>query len=62
MSTPNLRTWQPTASDAKNVADTKQLATEAKETPDTVSADNENVEYVSNHPSFGKDGATGREG
>lgn len=59
--TPNLRTWQPNAGDAKNVADTKMLQTEAKETPDTVSAVNENVEYVSNHPSFGKDGATGRE-
>ena len=58
--TPNLRTWQPTAADAKNVTDTKMLQTEAKETPDTVSADNENVEYVVSHPSFGPDGATGR--
>ena len=53
-------TWQPTAADAKNVTDTKMLQTEAKETPDTVSADNENVEYVVSHPSFGPDGATGR--
>lgn len=58
--TPNLRTWQPTAGDAKLVADTKMLNTEASETPDTVKANNENKETVVSHPDFGQLGATGR--
>ena len=59
-STPNLRTWQPTAGDAKDVESTKMLNTEASETPETVTAVNENEEYVVSHPDFGQDGATGR--
>jgi hypothetical protein len=58
--TPNLRTWQPTAGDAKDVESTKMLNTEASEAPDTVTAVNENKEYVVGHPDFGQDGATGR--
>lgn len=58
--TPNLRVWQPTAGDAKNVEDTKMLNTEAREAPDTVKAANENKEYVVSHQDFGPLGATGR--
>ncbi len=60
METPNLRVWQPTAGDAKDVDSTKMLNTEAHETPETVKANNENVETVVTHPSFGDLGATGR--
>ena len=60
MNTPNLRTWQPTAADAKDVQSTKMLNTEARETPETVTAVNENVEYVVGHPDDGPLGATGR--
>lgn len=60
MNVPDLRTWQPTDSEAKDVYDTKMLDTEAKETPDTVTAVNKNVETVVSHPDFGSLGATGR--
>ena len=58
--TPNLRTWEPDASDAKNVDDTKMLNTMARECPDTVSATNTNVETVQKTPDFGTLGAKGR--
>jgi hypothetical protein len=58
--TPNLRTWQPSSGDAKDVEGTKMLNTEARETPETVTAENQNTEYVVSHPAFGQDGATGR--
>lgn len=57
---PNLRTWEPTEGDAKNVDDTKMLSTTAKETPDTVSANNQNVEHVTVTPDHGELGAKGR--
>lgn len=56
----NLRDWQPTESDAKNVEDTKMLNTTAREVPDHVNATNENKEYTSKHPDFGMLGVTGR--
>lgn len=57
---PNLRMWEPSDSQAKNVQDTKMLDTTAKETPDTVSATNKNIEDTEKTPSFGELGATGR--
>lgn len=57
----NLRDWQPSDSDAKNVMDTKSLATTAHETQDTVDDSNVLKERVVDHPSFGKLGAKGRE-
>lgn len=59
--TPNLRDWQPTEGDAKHVDNTPMLNTTARETPDTVTATNENKETVSTHPDFGKLGAKGRD-
>lgn len=58
--TPNLRDWNPSAGDAKNVEDTKMLDTTARETPDTVTANNDNKETVVTHPDFGTLGAKGR--
>jgi hypothetical protein len=58
--TPDLRTWQPKDSDAKDVENTKMLNTEAHETPDTVTAVNNNEEFVSKHPPFGELGSQGR--
>lgn len=58
--TPNLRTWEPDAGDAKHVDNTKMLDTTAKETPDTVNGTNSNTETVVSHPQFGPLGATGR--
>lgn len=58
--TPNLRVWQPTDGDAKDVEETKMLNTTARETPDTVKANNEQKEYVVSHKDFGPLGATGR--
>jgi hypothetical protein len=60
MKTPNLREWQPTESQAKDVMSTDMLSTVAKEPSDTVSADNDTSEYVVKHPAFGPLGATGR--
>ncbi len=60
MFTPDLRTWNPSDKDAKNVADTKMLNTEAHETPDTVTAVNKNEELVVTHPAFGDLGSKGR--
>ena len=56
----NLRDWQPTEGDAKNVEDTKMLSTTAREVPDTVTGTNENKEYTTSHPDFGPLGVTGR--
>lgn len=56
----NLRTWEPDDSDAKNVNDTKMLSTMAHETPDTVTADNKNVEHVTTAPDPGTLGVRGR--
>ncbi len=58
---PNLRTFQPMASKAKDMADTKLFDTEAHETPDTVKATNTMEEEVVSHPKFGPLGAKGRE-
>lgn len=58
--THDLRSWNPSAGDAKKVEDTKMLDTTARETPDTVSATNENKEHVVTHPDFGTLGAKGR--
>lgn len=57
----DLRQWQPTESQAKNVMDTKHLNTTARETQDTVDDDNSNKEYVTTSPGLGKLGAQGRE-
>lgn len=57
----DLRTWEPKDSDAKDVMDTKSLATTAKETADTVDDQNPLKERVVDHPAFGKLGAQGRE-
>lgn len=57
---PNFRTWEPTDSQAKNVMDTKMLATQARETPDTVDGTNDNQELVNGTPAFGELGAKGR--
>lgn len=57
---PNLRLWEPTDSQTKNVDDTKMLNTMARETSDTVSADNKNVEDVNKSSDFGTLGAKGR--
>lgn len=57
---PNLRLWEPTDASAKNVEDTKMLNTMARETPDTVTADNKNVEDVNKGADFGPLGAKGR--
>jgi hypothetical protein len=58
--TPNLRTWEPDSGDAKNVDDTKMLAPMARETPETVTAVNKNVEDTNPTPNFGELGAKGR--
>lgn len=58
---PNLRMWEPTDSQAKDVQDTKMLNCEARETPDTVTAENQNIEDVEKTPSFGPLGAKGRD-
>lgn len=58
---PNLRTWEPKDSDAKDVMDTKMLNTQAREAAETVSADNKNVEDTNSTPNFGELGATGRQ-
>lgn len=58
--TPDLRTWNPSDSDAKNVEDTKMLSTTAHESADTVTATNNNEELVVKHPDFGELGAKGR--
>lgn len=60
MNIPNLRDWQPTASQAKNVDQTNMLDTQATETPDTVTAKNTNKEDTNSTPSFGKLGGQGR--
>jgi hypothetical protein len=60
MKTPNLREWQPTESQAKDVMSTDMLSTTAKEPAETVSADNDTSEHVVKHPSFGPLGAQGR--
>lgn len=60
MNIPNLRDWQPTASQAKDVDATNMLDTQATETPDTVMAKNTNKEDTNSTPSFGKLGAQGR--
>lgn len=57
---PNLRTWEPSDSSAKNVEDTKMLNCEARETADTVTAENKNIEDVVKTPDFGPLGAKGR--
>lgn len=57
---PNLRDWEPTDAQAKNVDDTNMLNTKAKETPDTVTATNDNKEDTNKTPSFGDLGARGR--
>jgi len=62
MNTPNLRDFQPTASQAKNVDNTKMLDTEADEPKETVTGTNTNKEYVTDTPKFGPLGATGRAG
>lgn len=62
MNTPNLRDFEVNASSAKNVEDTKMLDTVAHETAETVTATNDNSEYVVSHPSFGPLGSTGRAG
>lgn len=62
MKTPDLRQWEPTESQAKEVMSTDMLSTTAKEPADTVSADNSPTEYVVKHPSFPRLGAMGRVG
>lgn len=57
---PDLRMWEPGASNAKCVLDTNMLNTEAHETPDTVNGTNENVEDTNKTPVFGPLGAQGR--
>lgn len=57
---PNLRTWDPSDSEAKDVMDTNMLDTNATETPDTVTAENKNEELVNPTPSLGELGARGR--
>ena len=44
------------------VEETKMLDTEARETPETVKGTNDMKEEVVTHMSYGKLGATGREG
>jgi hypothetical protein len=56
----NLRDWEPTSGDAKHVDQTKMLNTEARETPETVTATNSTKEHVTSHPTFGTLGVTGR--
>ena len=56
----NLRDWEPTAGDAKHVDQTKMLDTVARETPETVTANNSTKEHVTTHPSFGSLGMNGR--
>ena len=58
--TPNLREWEPKDSDAKHVDDTKMLDTTARETPETVTANNSNTETTQKTPAFGPLGAKGR--
>lgn len=57
MNVPDLNTYQPKPSEGKLVQDTKMLDTVARETADTVSANNETVKYVSSSPAFGTLGA-----
>lgn len=52
--------WEPSDSQAKNVDDTKMLNTQARETPETVTANNTNKEDTNSTPSFGDLGAKGR--
>lgn len=59
MANANLRDWQPTEKDAKNVDQTPMLNTNARESRDH-NESNSTSEYVSTHPSFGPLGTTGR--
>lgn len=60
MNIPDLRSWEPKASDAKNVEDTKMLDTTAREPAETVSATNSLKEYIGKNTPFTKPGAKGR--
>lgn len=59
MDVPNLRS-AAFIGKPKDVEDTNMLDTEARETPETVSAKNELKEEVVTHPPFGPLGAMGR--
>ena len=61
MDVPKLRDGSDGSGEPKMVMDTKMLNTEARETPDTVSAVNTNMEFTKDSPKFGKLGAQGRE-
>lgn len=60
MNIPNLREWQPMASQAKEDDETNLLDVTAHEAPDTVTSKNTNKEDTNSTPSFGKLGAQGR--
>lgn len=52
MKVPNLKTWQPNSSDAKNVEDTKMLNTEARESMNYNESNDVGEEHIVTHPAF----------
>lgn len=60
MNMPNLRDWNPKASEAKHVDDTNMLDTVAREVNENNNAKNDNKELVNPKGSFGSLGALGR--
>ena len=59
MANKNLRDWEPSASDAKHVDDTKMLNTEARESRNN-NESNSTKEHTTSHPQFGPLGMNGR--
>lgn len=49
---PNLKTFQPSEGDAKNVMDTKMLSTTARESMNYNESNNVGEEHIVTHPSF----------
>lgn len=56
----NLRDMEVSGNSGKDVASTSMLDATARETPDTVSGDNAQKEYIAKSPSPGPLGAFGR--
>lgn len=57
---PDLRRWEPSDREAKNVDETSMLNTTAREPMDTVDTENKNIEDTNKTPQFGPLGARGR--
>jgi hypothetical protein len=57
---PDIKNWQPTDKDAKNVEDTKMLSTMARESTDMNESNDVGKEDIVSHPNFGKLGMNDR--